>query len=318
MQFREKIQNAHSFWRVLIWLGLTVVAFVLLEVGYGLYAWLTGDASSVGAMRMLTFLQFAVVFALPAWLAVRCWSRKPFGWLRMDRLADWRLFALTFLLMIVAQPGINIIGTWNEQLRLPACLEGLEQLMQQMEEQAQALTEQLAFSPTVGLLLLNLLVMALSPAIAEEMMFRGVMLGLMDGKNRDSLECRTSAVPARLSRRTHIAIWATGIIFSFIHFQFYGFFPRMLLGVILGYLLCWSGTLWLPILAHFTNNGLVILFGYLELHTNINADSVESFGTGTTAWAGVLSLILTVGLLWLVRSVAQRRSSAPHPEAPAE
>lgn len=299
--------------KVVLWLALMVAFFILLEVGYVLYTYLTHDAS-VGATRVLMLGQSLLVFILPAWLAVRCWSRQPARWLRMDRLADWRLFLIVFLLMVVAQPGINLIGTWNESLRLPACLAGLEQMMQQMEESARQMTEALAYSPTVGLLMLNLIVLALGPALGEEMAFRGVMLTLMEG----GADPHTLGPRPVLTRRTHIAVWVTGIIFSLIHFQFYGFFPRMLLGVILGYLFVWSGTLWLPVLAHFTNNGLVVFFGFLEENTNINADSVESFGTGTTAWVGILSLLLTVGLLWLVRSVVLRRSSAPRPADPAE
>ena len=179
-----------------------------------------------------------------------------------------------------------------------------------MEASARELTEMLAAAPTIGTMLLNLVVLAAIPAIGEELSFRGVLLGLIDGDT--TLGARISP-----SRRTHIAVWVVGIIFSLIHFQFYGFIPRMLLGVVLGYLLVWTGSLWVPMVAHFTNNALVVLLYFAEEHFAINSESLESFGTGATAWAGWLSLLLSLLLLWLVRNAVQKRSSAPHPANPA-
>ena len=186
----------------------------------------------------------------------------------------------------------------------------IEQYFQDMEASARELTEMLAAAPTIGTMLLNLVVLAAVPAIGEELSFRGVLLGLIDGDT--TLGARISP-----SRRTHIAVWVVGIIFSLIHFQFYGFIPRMLLGVVLGYLLVWTGSLWVPMVAHFTNNALVVLLYFAEEHFAINSESLESFGTGATSWAGWLSLLLSLLLLWLVRNAVQKRSSAPHPANPA-
>ena len=303
------MSNAHPLLKGVLWLGIMALLFVASMVGYVLYVQLTG-LQSVMALKMAQLVQSLLVFVVPALLAVWCWSRRPAEWLRLRAVGNGWVYAIVVVLMIVAQPGINMLATWNEGIRLPAFMSEIEQYFQDMEASARELTEMLAAAPTIGTMLLNLVVLAAVPAIGEELSFRGVLLGLIDGDT--TLGARISP-----SRRTHIAVWVVGIIFSLIHFQFYGFIPRMLLGVVLGYLLVWTGSLWVPMVAHFTNNALVVLLYFAEEHFAINSESLESFGTGATAWAGWLSLLLSLLLLWLVRNAVQKRSSAPHPANPA-
>ena len=303
------MSNAHPLLKGVLWLGIMALLFVASMVGYVLYVQLTG-LQSVMALKMAQLVQSLLVFVVPALLAVWCWSRRPAEWLRLRAVGNGWVYAIVVVLMIVAQPGINMLATWNEGFRLPAFMSEIEQYFQDMEASARELTEMLAAAPTIGTMLLNLVVLAAVPAIGEELSFRGVLLGLIDGDT--TLGARISP-----SRRTHIAVWVVGIIFSLIHFQFYGFIPRMLLGVVLGYLLVWTGSLWVPMVAHFTNNALVVLLYFAEEHFAINSESLESFGTGATAWAGWLSILLSLLLLWLVRNAVQKRSSAPHPANPA-
>jgi hypothetical protein len=89
---------------------------------------------------------------------------------------------------------------------------------------------------------------ALLPAIAEELIFRGVFQTIFQ----------------RLFRSGHLAIWVTSLIFSTIHFQFFGFIPRLILGLVFGYLFYWSGTLWLPVISHFLNNAFPVIMTYIE------------------------------------------------------
>lgn len=312
MQFREKIAQSHPLVKTVIWLAIMVLCFVGVMIGMGVHMMLAGNLS-VMDLRIQMLLQTLLIFAVPALLAAWLWSRQPAAWLRLRKAGNWQLYVLAALLMVVAQPGINLLATWNESWQLPAAFASLEETLRQLEDSAREATEMLAAAPTFAVMLLNLLVMALMPALAEELSFRGVLLGLMDGGDPSSLGPRPS-----LSRRTHVAIWTVGIIFSLVHFQFYGFIPRMLLGVVLGYLLAWTGSLWVPVLAHFVNNAFVVLMYYIQEHTNINADSVDSFGTGTTMWVGILSLVLAGAILWLVRNVVLTQSSAPRPAAPEE
>ena len=112
----------------------------------------------------------------------------------------------------------------------------------------------------LGDLLFNLLVIAIAPAIGEELLFRGYL--------QQSFSKWLSS--------PHVAIIVTAVLFSAIHLHFQGFFPRFILGVLLGYLFYWSGSLWLPILAHFTNNAQAVIFSYPTFKVDSGVYSVLS------------------------------------------
>ena len=81
----------------------------------------------------------------------------------------------------------------------------------------------------------------------------------------------------RFFRNHHAGIWVAAILFSALHMQFYGFIPRMFLGVLFGYLLVWTGSIWMPITAHFVNNASAVLFYYLFSNDLVNKE-LETIG----------------------------------------
>ena len=128
--------------------------------------------------------------------------------------------------------------------------------MKASEEQAAALTEAFLKMSTPGELIFNLFMIALIPAIGEELLFRGIVQNIF----------------SRWLKNNHAAVWFTAILFSAMHMQFYGFIPRLMLGAMLGYLLVWSGNLWWPIIAHFVNNAAAVIFSYLFQNKFIDLD----------------------------------------------
>ena len=185
--------------------------------------------------------------------------------------------------MLVAQPAINLIAWVNEQLTLPASLAPWEEWMKQMEEANAATVAQLLGERGVGALLANLVVVALMAALSEEVLFRGMIQGLFS------------------DQRVHTGVWVTAILFSLMHLQFYGFVPRMLMGALFGYVLVWTGSLWVPIVMHFVNNGLVVLLTSWFMPEQVEGATdtklwIETFGREGTWWVGVLSLIAVIGL----------------------
>ncbi len=135
---------------------------------------------------------------------------------------------------------------------------------------------------------------ALLPAIGEELVFRGVVQKIF----------------RQWSRNAHVAIWTTAVLFSAMHMQFYGFIPRMLLGAMLGYMLEWSGSLWLPMLAHFINNAGAVLLTYLFQH-NLSTINPDEVGTGSDFRGVGVSLVLTVLMFLMLyrRELASRQSA---------
>jgi len=122
------------------------------------------------------------------------------------------------------------------------------------------------------LLLFNLLTIAVLPAIGEELLFRGII--------QTNLE--------KGFKKPHLAIWLTALIFSFIHFQFQGFIPRVLLGALLGYLFLWSRNLWVPIIAHLIYNASQIFLQYAHQKGALGMDLNEI--ETVPIWLVVLSI----------------------------
>ena len=274
------------FIQILIWLGIMAV-LTLIAMG----AWtLCGGNQTITSLKWLQFFQTVATFLLPPILCAWMWDdgHKPFHWLKLDKTADPKLFGLAILIMICAIPAINLLADLNGRIQLPKSLDFIEQKMRAMEEAAAALTEQFLQADNIGMLLVNICLMALLPALSEELSFRGTLQQILGNK--------------------HLAIWLTAIIFSAVHMQFYGFIPRMLMGAMFGYIFVWTGCLWLPIVMHFTNNGLAVLAYYLFDGIGDNSKNyADTFGAGTTWYIGVISLVLTsLGLLIFYRRTHTR------------
>ncbi len=263
--------------RILIWLGilfgLTLLAMLIWIVVFK-------GSQTTESLKWFQFLQTAGTFLLPPVLCAWIWSEhhQPFTWLKMDKKVPWMHILLAIGIMICAIPAINLLADLNGQIKLPKSLDFIEHFMRQQEDTAAALTERFLQADNIGMLLINLGLMALLPALAEELTFRGTLQQIFGNR--------------------HVAIWVTAFIFSAIHMQFYGFIPRMLMGAMFGYLFVWTGNLWVPIIMHFVNNGIAVIAFYI-MGNNSNADT---FGAGTTWYIGVLSLLITsLGLLIFYR-----------------
>lgn len=302
MQLKGKFSGKNSLVKLFIWLGLMVVLTMLTLVTWAICV---PRPDSTAALKGLQVVQTFSVFIIPALLAVVLWSNEPIRWLHMDRGFSWQLGVLVPLTIVVLSPGINLLSVLNQEVQLPSFLSHLEQVLREQEEATSALTERFARADNVPDLLLNLLIMACLPALGEEICFRGTCQGLFV-HGTDGFE------NGRLHRQTHVAVWVTAIVFSAIHFQFYGFVPRMLLGTLLGYLLCWSGSLYLPMLAHCTNNAVAVCCFYCVEKGWVSEQTIDTIGSGDTLWLGLVSLAAGLVMLWWIRQIAVRQqSSAP-------
>jgi len=230
------------------------------------------NLTETGLLKLSQLLLSVGVIVLPPIVLAYLISEKPQHFLLLDKKKmNWTDLILVVIFMILIIPFINLLGDLNHQLVLPKMFSGIELWMKTSEEQATALTEKFLKVNTFQGLLINIFLISVIPAIGEELYFRGALQGVI----RDWKGVKTS-------------IWITAIIFSTIHFQFYGFVPRMLMGAFFGYLLVWSENMWLPIVAHFTNNVIAVLFYYLQFN-GIKMPDIDSIGIGNTLWIGLLS-----------------------------
>ena len=270
---KGKISNASILVRVLVWLG---IMGVLTMVAFGVWFFLPNRDGLVG-MKWLQLLQSVATFLLPALAGAYLWSNTPMQWLHLNKKPSWQEALAAVVVMLLAIPGINLLSAWNQQMVLPEWMSGIEQWMRMQEDAAAQLTEQFLRVDTVGGLLVNIGLMALLPAVGEELTFRGVVQGMF-------------------TRNRHVAIWATAAIFSFVHMQFYGFLPRMLLGAMFGYMLWWTGSLWVPMLMHFVNNCAAVVvayFAYNHLEEG-RAEMLDTIGTEDTILLGVFSICIVL------------------------
>jgi membrane protease YdiL (CAAX protease family) len=196
---------------------------------------------------------------------------------------------LTTSLLVVAGIGLTFpiaispLAEWNLNFRFPELLKGFEEWALTEEERLERLTTLITdFDSTAGMLI-GIVVIALLPAIGEELVFRGMIQHEL----------------WRATKNVHVAIWASGIIFSAIHLQFYGFVPRMLLGVLFGYLYYWSGNLLLPMFSHFLNNAFAVVMVYMN---NIGVFDINIEDGEAMPWTQVIpSLTIAVGLIYYFR-----------------
>ena len=277
--------------QILLWLG---AMSVLTAIAMGAWMIIGGGSQSTESLKWLQFMQTTATFLLPPILCAWLWDEehKPFRWLRMDVPVQWQNILLAVVIMICAVPGINLLADLNSRVELPKSLEFIEQILKSQEEAAAALTERFLQADNIGGLLLNIGLMALLPALSEELSFRGTLQQIIS-KDQNGKEQST---------KVHLAIWITAFIFSAIHMQFYGFVPRMLLGAIFGYVFVWSGSLWVPITMHFVNNGLAVLVYYLMGESENTKNIADTLGAGDTWYLGVFSILITsLGLLIFYR-----------------
>ena len=297
MALRGKYEQSHVMVKVFQWLGCI---FLLSIPAMGSIA-LFPQPVTTEALKWVQLIQTAALFLLPPFLMAFLWTKQPLEWLKLkSETRGYGLWAI--FLMLIALPAINLVGYFNQQMSLPAFLEPLEQWMKTAEANAAHLTEQFLSVTTFDGLIINILLMALLPAVAEELTFRGVLQNLFEVKD-ETLK--------KKGKRVHLAIWCTAILFSAIHMQFYGFLPRMLMGALFGYALVWTGSLWIPILMHFTNNAMAVILYFLAIRSGWDMDKVDTIGTNDTLWLGVVSLVLTIiGIYAFRRSTTMSNASS--------
>ena len=173
---KQYLCSMKKFIQILTWLGITAV---LTLIAMGVWTILWHGSQETESLKWLQFLQTVATFLLPPVLCAWLWDsgHRPFHWLQMDKGAGWQVFALAISIMVCAIPAINLLADLNGRIRLPESLAGIEAWMKAMEASAMALTERFLAADGIGGLLLNLGLMALLPALAEEMSFRGVLQG---------------------------------------------------------------------------------------------------------------------------------------------
>jgi uncharacterized protein len=196
------------------------------------------------------------------------------------------LILFSMIIFFSFLPLVNAVNEWNQSIHLPSAFNALEQTMRGMEDQAAKAIDLIIYYENIPQFLIIFFLVAILPAIGEELLFRGVVQN----------EIR------QIFRNPHAAIFLSAFLFSFVHFQFFGFFPRMLLGMLFGYLYYWSGNILIPVSVHCLNNGLTLINMNMlkEKKTEIDISSAQHLSPGLI----IFSLVISVVLLYIYRQVS--------------
>jgi len=253
--------------------GSFVAGAILFVAGISL----SSAEGSIWYYRFSIVLQDIFVMFLPAYTLSRWITENPMqtmGIRKTRKMSQGLLYG--FLIFGVSYPAIAVIAQWNEQIVLPDSLTGVENWMRQMEDAAKDVTDLFLSGETLSDLFLNLLIIAAAAAFVEEIFFRGALQQLIE----------------KWLRNDHVAVWTAAFIFSAIHLQFYGFFPRLIMGAVLGYLFLYSRNLWIPMLYHFVNNAAVVVITYFWGESNLLAQLEDK----PLTWVSFIVMIVS-GLL---------------------
>jgi membrane protease YdiL (CAAX protease family) len=243
---------------------------------------------TVDFMKMLQLFSTISMFLLPALLIARWSSRHPFSFLSIDRYPQKPVLILALASIVAVLPFLNLMAGWFTGWHFPSWMGGLERWIDEMNRQNEVLLTRFLDVRGVGALLFNIVLMAVVPAVSEELFFRGAVQRILSGK-----------------LNVHFSVWITAAVFSFVHLEFTGFLPRMLLGAYFGYLLYATGSVWVPVAAHFINNTIGVVLSYLYFNHTIGSDA-DHWGCGDTAWMGWLGAALFGAFLYLIIRIRKR------------
>ena len=290
----------HPFFQMLILfsllIGLVMVGFfvasAIITAKYGantvtdVMAYNIGNAHALSGLWILQIVSTTIpLFITPiffAWIIVR----EPHEYLRDTPKFPLVLLGIAFIIMFFSLPLIELLSNINQNMVLPHFLKAVDDWMRSTEASAQKAQDAMLQMNTIGDLIFALSVVAFLTAIAEEFMFRGCL----------------QTIFVKWTKNQHAAVWITAILFSAFHMEFFGFLPRMMLGVLFGYFVVYSGSIWPAVVGHFVNNGTDVVITYLSQHKkiNINPDDQHVFN-----YAGyIISLIIILFLFWVYRNIA--------------
>ncbi|MFT6850914.1 MAG: membrane protease YdiL (CAAX protease family) [Sphingobacteriales bacterium] len=278
---------------ILVFSGLflsSLVGFFLLEPLFGITI---DQALSTGFLnrKALLFLQTATMifgFILPGWVYAKFDSNTPSKYLALSKVPSLHLWIFATVLYMVSLPLVEYLIQVNEAMSLPDSLKMVEDWMRNKENDLAAITKEFLNFDNPFQYLLIIVIMAVLPAIGEEFIFRGILQRVLGG----------------WFKNVHVGIFVAAFLFSAMHVQFFGFFPRFFLGLLLGYIYLYSGSLLLPIFIHFLNNASAITISYFGSGMGTSDGPAFADSSGIV----ILSSFLTAMVFYFFVKSAKKKS----------
>ncbi len=274
------IKKTSRLERIFILAALIVLGLIIGTAIGVIYAFVSGnEVTSLNSLRFIQICSQIFTFVLPPILYAMLVKERPFKSLGFSKSTIlWLILGVAMMYTIL--PLNSIFTEWNANIKFPESLASFEKLMQDLQENATEIMMRFINVDTIGGLIINLFMIAGLAALGEELLFRSVL--------------QTSLI--KICKNAHVGIFIASAIFSLFHMEFYGLLPRLVLGLLMGYMYYYSRSIWIPMAMHFANNGTIVFLYYLNNIGAINID-VESFGE-TNIFVLILSIIAMVALFW--------------------
>lgn len=275
------IKKTNKLERIFILAALLILGLIIGSVIGVIYPLVSGqDVMSLNSLRFMQISSQIFTFVLPPIIYAMLIKENPKESLGIKNVS-YHWFIIGFVMMYAILPLNNVFAEWNAGLKLPESMSRIEELIKEMYESSAVVLEKLVNVNTFGGFVINLIMIAGLAALGEELLFRSII--------------QTSLI--KICKNAHVGIIIASAIFSFIHFDFYAFIPRLVLGMLLGYMFYYSRSIWVSMFMHFVNNATAVVIYYLNNIGVTNVD-VETFGQ-TQLLPLLISIALMAVLFWL-------------------
>lgn len=286
-------------------------AFVGLVGGFFLYQFVGGlltlivfgfdlDKAPINGLRLMTMAGQILFILLPA-LVFSKLIYEDVGKIIRLRIPEWTEIILFVVGIGILTPLLQsylyiqnyYIEVWAKNSE---SINQLKTFFDSLNELVDKTYGNLLKASTIPELLLVVLVVAVVPAVSEEVMFRGFI--------QRSFEIKIKAF---------IAAFLTAVFFSLYHFNPYGLIPLAVLGFYFGFAAYTSKTLLIPILLHFLNNFTAVILYYIIgseelIKSDVSAKSGEDLGFYSFVTIA-LSLVF-VALIFLIKKYYSQKQIA--------
>ncbi len=276
-----------------ILLGFTGAAFVIAGIGMILTVTLVFHVDMNNASTFLLKPENAtkaqwlntgfsfIAFFVPTIATAAIASNKPFAYTNFNTKINWKQVVLVIVLVFFGMMLSGTLGALTEKIPLsPQLLKKAKALEDTYDEAVAAMATMKNFQQY----LIALIVIALAPAIFEETLFRGGLQKILTGWTKNAW----------------VSIIITAILFSLVHFSYFGFLSRFALGMLLGFVFYYSGNIWLNILLHFLNNAAAVTQLYFLLKSGKPIDKAMNDnlpGMSSNTWILLLMTTVVIGII---------------------
>jgi membrane protease YdiL (CAAX protease family) len=252
------------------------------------------EAKDANNLRLLQFITTLFFFFIPAFFYAKLCHKKAFRHLGFIKAPSIKQLLLVLLIMFFALFIVGALSELWKQIPFPPYW---QQKFKAAEEAYAMQMQVMARMNGIGDYIFSMIIVALLPAVFEEMIFRGALQNL-------------------LSRWMKAPVWAiviTSILFSAFHGSYEGFLQRCVLGFILGWMFYRTGNIWINIAAHFINNAIGITMLYFYSKPGQPTD-LSKLDDSFPIWLGAVGVIAVIALLFVFDKASKKDIDRPGEE----